>query len=92
MRPKKHLSFKHIAQNKEYTFCGVKAEHVIKYNMQLAAFRLMTVTLSARNKKMTDEWNRGVAREYYDNLSAERRVTCICLHKYLNILVLLATI
>jgi hypothetical protein len=55
MKPKKQLRFKHIAQNKEYTVCGVKEERVIKYNKQLAAFRLMTVTRGSRNKKTTDE-------------------------------------
>jgi hypothetical protein len=55
MRPKNKLRFKHIAQNIEYTVCGAKAEHIIKYNKQLAAFRLMTVTRGSRNKKTTDE-------------------------------------
>jgi hypothetical protein len=54
-RPKKKLRYKHIAQNKDYTVCGAKSEHVIKRNKQLAAFRLMTVTCGSRNKKTTDE-------------------------------------
>jgi hypothetical protein len=55
MGPKKQLRFKFVSQNKEYTACGVKAELVIKYNKQLAAFRLMAVTRSSGNKKTTDE-------------------------------------
>ena len=77
MGPKKQLLFKYTAQNKGYTVCGVKAEHMIKYNKQLAAFRLMTVTRSSGNKKTTDEWNLGVAREFYDSLSTDSRVTSI---------------